>query len=248
MTDLADIIGICPPPPDSVPVDWDAAESTLGVELPADYKQLATMYGPGSFCEYLRIYHPHSSTEWGDLVGPMPTTLRRQLQKDRDTGTFPLPYAPENLLACGVTDNGEHLFWVTRPADDPDRWRIAVNEARGSRWYTFEGGLVAFLAASFSGRITVPLFPGGLLDHAVAFFPDTANQPTVPTPTDADSSTAWAVDSHVIRAWARASGYDVPDRGRIPAPITEAWEQANTRSGRPPAPWPPTTTTGSPPN
>lgn len=30
-----------------------------------------------------------------------------------------------------------------------------------------------------------------------------------------------------IRAWARAQGFPVPGRGRIPAPIRQAWEQAN---------------------
>ncbi|MET9463057.1 histone-like nucleoid-structuring protein Lsr2 [Streptomyces canus] len=29
-----------------------------------------------------------------------------------------------------------------------------------------------------------------------------------------------------MREWARANGYDVPDRGRIPAAIRDAWQQA----------------------
>ncbi|MGW3399058.1 Lsr2 family DNA-binding protein [Streptomyces hydrogenans] len=30
-----------------------------------------------------------------------------------------------------------------------------------------------------------------------------------------------------MREWARAQGYDVPDRGRIPAAVIQAWEQAH---------------------
>ncbi|MFD9034014.1 histone-like nucleoid-structuring protein Lsr2 [Streptomyces sp. NPDC059567] len=29
-----------------------------------------------------------------------------------------------------------------------------------------------------------------------------------------------------MRAWDRAQGYDVPDRGRVPSEILDAWEQA----------------------
>ncbi|MET9257984.1 Lsr2 family protein [Streptomyces sp. NPDC048182] len=34
-------------------------------------------------------------------------------------------------------------------------------------------------------------------------------------------------DTAAIRAWAKESGYDVNDRGRIPKPIREAYEKAN---------------------
>ncbi|MEV0367979.1 Lsr2 family DNA-binding protein [Nocardia fusca] len=124
---------------------------------------------------------------------------------------------------------GFHLFWVTEPADDPDRC-VAVNEAHGPRWYTFDGCLVAFLAASFSGRIAVPLFPDGLLDDGVGFSRDSEQQPTGSGRAHLGSGATSAVDSRVIRAWARANGYDLPDSGRIPAAITEVWERANVRS------------------
>jgi hypothetical protein len=229
MPKLADLMQICPPPPASDSVDWEPVESDLGVTLPADYKQLSTVYGPGNFCEYVSVYHPYGPTEWVDLLGPMPANLRRQLREDREGGAFPVAHDPEKLLACGVTDNGEHVFWVTEPADQPDSWRIAVNEARGPGWYTFDGGLVAFLAAVFSGRIDVPLFPDNLLDDGVGFSAHSARKPRVPGSTDLEPNAARAAASRVVRAWARATGYDLPDRGRIPAAVIEAWEQATIR-------------------
>ncbi|MGW3205739.1 Lsr2 family DNA-binding protein [Streptomyces sp. NPDC001135] len=33
-------------------------------------------------------------------------------------------------------------------------------------------------------------------------------------------------DSQAIREWARGNGYDIPVRGRIPAVVLQAWEQA----------------------
>jgi hypothetical protein len=34
-------------------------------------------------------------------------------------------------------------------------------------------------------------------------------------------------DTAAIRAWARENGYEVNDRGRVPAPVREAYEQAH---------------------
>jgi hypothetical protein len=34
-------------------------------------------------------------------------------------------------------------------------------------------------------------------------------------------------DTSAVRAWARENGYEVSDRGRVPAPIREAYEKAN---------------------
>ena len=34
-------------------------------------------------------------------------------------------------------------------------------------------------------------------------------------------------DTAEIRAWAKENGYEVNDRGRVPAPIREAYEKAN---------------------
>lgn len=86
----------------------------------------------------------------------------------------------------GVTDNGEYLFWVTEPADAPEKWAIAANEARGPRWYIYDGGLADFLTAVLSGRETVPLFPDSLLTQGVSFTPTTP----APTPTPIDSAAA----------------------------------------------------------
>ncbi|MDQ0946051.1 histone-like nucleoid-structuring protein Lsr2 [Streptomyces sp. V1I1] len=208
-------------------MDWDTVENTLGMRLPDDYKQMATTYGPGAFCGFINIYHPHGATEWVNLTGPMPATIRAQLEQGHDRGTYPVPYDPADLFAIGVTDNGEYLFWITDPATEPDAWGIAVNEARGPGWYTFDGTLTHFLASVLSGETKVPLFPSDLLDQGAFFTPSTAARRD---PEPAPPSAGRAIDGKAVRAWARANGYQVPDRGRIPADVLTAWEQA-TSSG-----------------
>lgn len=41
------------------------------------------------------------------------------------------------------------------------------------------------------------------------------------------SSVAEAPSALTLREWARENGYEVSDRGRIPAVVLEAWEQTN---------------------
>ena len=224
MTGIDDLTRLCPPPAPPPVVDWPIVEAALGMRLPGDYKQLASTYGPGAFCDFIRIYHPHALTAWVNLTGPMPATLRAQLTQDRNQGRFPVPHDPQSLFAVGVTDNGNHLFWITTPETDPDAWRIAVNEARGHDWYTFDGTLTEFLAAVLGGQVQVSAFPDDLLHAGASFTPS----PAPPGPAQAAPlSSGRRIDSKAVREWARANGYDLPDRGRIPAEILQAWEEAH---------------------
>jgi hypothetical protein len=224
MTGLDDLIRLCPPPATPPAVDWPAVETTLGLRLPGDYKHLASAYGPGAFCDFLRIYHPHAPTPWVNLTGPMPATLRAQLTQDRDQDRFPVPHDPQTLFAIGVTDNGNHLYWITTPQTEPDAWRLTVNEARGHDWYTFDGTLTDFLTAVLGGQLQAPVFPDDLLDAGTSFTPSPAQTASAPV---SPSSSGRRIDSQAVRAWARANGYDLPDRGRIPATILQAWEEAH---------------------
>jgi hypothetical protein len=79
---IDDLIRLCPPPA----VNWTAAVNTLGRPLPRDYKERAATYGPGSFCNFLHVYHPA-----GGLTGPLAASVQEQLQRERDQGTVNPP-------------------------------------------------------------------------------------------------------------------------------------------------------------
>ncbi|MGW8782272.1 Lsr2 family DNA-binding protein [Streptomyces sp. NPDC055796] len=220
MTDLSALTRICPTPSPAMHIAWEHVESALGMTLPTDYKQLADHYGPGAFCTYIHIYHPHGPTEFVNLTGPMPARIRAYLRKDFDQGTHPVPYDPGRLFAIGGTDNGEHIFWITDPVPEPDRWRIAVNEARGPQWFTFDGTLADFLTSVLSGQTKVPQFPRDLLEAGPSFTP---SHPVLWKPEPIPDQPP--VDTAAIRAWARANGYRVPAHGRIPFQVREAWDR-----------------------
>ncbi|MFB7179829.1 SMI1/KNR4 family protein [Streptomyces sp. NPDC056257] len=229
MIAVDDLVRLCPPPVDPPPVaEWDGVESVLGFRLPDDYKRLCDLYGPGDFGDFIGVRHPLGSTDWISLTGPMAAIVGQQLAVDRANG-WPVPYDPRHLFAIGVTGNGEYVFWVTEPQDDPDRWRIAVNEPRGPSWFSFDGGLVRFLTAVLDGRTRVPLFPDMLTEQGSCFTSSPALRPggqpiSVVTVTARSTRTR---DTDAIRAWGRAHGYDVPLHSRLPAQLRTDWERAH---------------------
>ncbi|MFH8618639.1 hypothetical protein ACH4E8_26730 [Streptomyces sp. NPDC017979] len=224
MTDLDALIRLCPPPNPPMTIDWSEVEADVGSGLPDDYKALAERYGPGTFCDYLTLYHPHGPTEYVNLTGPMPERIRAQLRTDYDHDTHPVPHHPDHLFACGVTSNGEYLLWITETTSEPDSWQIAVNEARGPLWYAHHGTITNFLVSVLTGQIQVPQFPVGLLQSPPVFTP---SHPVLIKTEPVDAPPPPPVDAAVIRTWAREHGYAVPMRGRIPPNLLEAWETAH---------------------
>ncbi|MFG2899775.1 histone-like nucleoid-structuring protein Lsr2 [Streptomyces zaomyceticus] len=225
MTALNALTALCPPPavPPSAP-DWSEVEDTLGTRLPEDYEELITTYGPGRFCGFITLYQPHSASAWINLTGPLPARLRGQIEEVRQASRhpWPLPHSPENLFAMGVTDNGDYLFWVTQPSDDPDRWTVAVNEALRAPWFSYNGSLTEFLVGVLGGTKRVPMFPRDLLRKGPTFTPST------PRSTPLETATGMApVSTRTIREWANAHGFDLPERGRIPYDVVEAWRHEN---------------------
>ncbi|GHH23251.1 histone-like nucleoid-structuring protein Lsr2 [Streptomyces rubradiris] len=223
MTPLERLTELCPPPISvQPPVNWAGVESALQLRLPEDYKQLTTAYDPGCFANFLWVYDPRHTSVHVSLLGPAQERTRAQVREDYARGIYPAPVDPELLLPCGGTDNGEGIFWITDPKNDPDAWTVAVNEARGPRWYTFDGNLTQFLVAVLSGTTTVPQFPETLLKGEIDFKPSRLDQWSPPLP-----PVTAPVSTDEIRDWARANGYDVPMRGRIPAGVRQAWEEAH---------------------
>jgi len=153
-----ELLRAVPPPADvDVRVDWAQVEDALGVALPDDYKWLVERYGPGSFDDFLHIFQPDSPFYTIRLLesSERAAEILDQLRE----GGEEIPYETDELLAVGATDNGDTVYWVTRPEDAPNAWTVTANGARNDKWPHFEGGLVEFLAAVMSGAHHMDVFP-----------------------------------------------------------------------------------------
>ncbi|MGW1774857.1 SMI1/KNR4 family protein [Streptomyces sp. NPDC002104] len=133
---------------------WEEVERTLGLELPADYKELIRTYGGGNWDDYLYVLEPDCLNVNYDLV-----EWARDQAEDLE-GLWEFERKPAELAAEGArvvpwatTDNGECLYWLVQPGLEPDQWTVMVNEARGGRWEHFGVPCTRFLAASLDGEL-----------------------------------------------------------------------------------------------
>ncbi|MBV1938361.1 SMI1/KNR4 family protein [Streptomyces sp. BV286] len=168
MTVRDDLLRLVPPPGGAeTDVDWSQVEDALGVTLPGDYKWLVERYGPGSFNDFLYILQPSSPFHPTRLVESA-NRAAEILDELRESGVG-IPYEVDELLPVGKTDNGDIVYWVTRPEDAPDSWTIVANGARNLKWPHFDGGIVEFLVAVLSGAHRVDVFPGDFIRDEPVF-------------------------------------------------------------------------------
>jgi hypothetical protein len=148
--------------------DWDAVERTLGVSLPAEYKELLAVFPPGTFnAPFLGdgsvIVHPPYR------VGGVPDQLHQfesEMDELRDwqaghPADVPRPVFPEpGGMIPWARASRECLLW-TRDSADPGRWAVAISN--GGIWRydqdspvleEFPVGAVDFLLSLVAGRIT----------------------------------------------------------------------------------------------
>jgi hypothetical protein len=164
------LIEVVPPPekphrPFTGP--WEPVEASLGTALPDDYKELARLYGRGTFMGLLSVNLPGDRDRRGNLEGE----LGRAGAMVNYGVPVPYPVWPEpgGLLNIGLTAFNDRLFWLTR--GDPAEWRIVVWDRAFQRLETFDCGLTGFLAGLATGEIAPDGFEGRALSSAPRFEP-----------------------------------------------------------------------------
>jgi hypothetical protein len=148
-------------------VDWDPVEADLGTRLPRDYKAVIETYGPGAFGDFLSVFQPVTPF----LTNELAYQSRRSAEVLNSLRNELIPFAPVELLAVARTDNGDTVYWVKEPCDEPDWWTIIGNAARNTTWPFFSGGLAAFLHEVLSGRLRYPIFPDSFPGQKPRFIP-----------------------------------------------------------------------------
>ncbi|WP_078288796.1 hypothetical protein [Mycobacterium sp. D16R24] len=161
MSSINDLSAIVAPPVTASRSDstggWMNIHSAIGFTTPTDYREIVDTYGAGGFGNFLWVYQPQSDNKFLDLKTQisMQAGALRELKEIGDE----IPHQISSLKACGVTDNGDVIYWVTEQSQDPDGWTIAVNAPRDDEWSEYDGSLLDFLVAVFSGAYVCPIFP-----------------------------------------------------------------------------------------
>lgn len=136
---------------------WEPIEAAIGLRLPEDYKELARIYGSGTFMGFISIYDAVGPDPDCQLVPELSEVRRFFRQYWPDIPIYP---QPGGLLACGSTNTGEYLFWLTRGL--VSEWPIVVWDhdcLEGEELELFEYDLTNFLAGLVTGEIRPRAFP-----------------------------------------------------------------------------------------
>ncbi|WP_328926208.1 hypothetical protein OG429_17295 [Streptomyces sp. NBC_00190] len=133
-------------------VDWEAVEARIGTALPADYKQLAELFGYGAFDGYLQLHIPDAPYRSDDIV--LHTQWLGEWAASHDSGLWE-PYevypVPGGLLEWASSEQADQFFWLTEGAD-PDRWPILMKEDVPDSWRRFDGTTAEFVHRLLTDR------------------------------------------------------------------------------------------------
>ncbi|MER6480065.1 SMI1/KNR4 family protein [Streptomyces filamentosus] len=170
---VAAFAGLFGPPPEepAIPVDWDAVEAWLGRRLPADYKAVATVYGPLDLGERLWLQTPYARDRAGFDYGHFVEESRRM--------------AP-GVLPFAETRASDVLFWDTTASDDPDAWPVVVHSAERERkgddpWIRLGVPLLPALARLVDEGLRTTLARSGLAGESAGPWTPPPRRPE-PTP------------------------------------------------------------------
>ncbi|MFL6269413.1 MAG: SMI1/KNR4 family protein [Actinomycetes bacterium] len=171
---------LLPPPAHPVeagrPDGWAEVEAALGTGLPSDFKAFTELYGSGTIDDFLYLFNPFTQGQDGNLLVERDRVLAGYRQtRARFPERLPWPPFPEpgGVLPLGRTDNGDELYWVTD--GDPDRWSVALVEARAALQEVHPVSVTGLLAALAANQLTSRVLPEDLLrrpSHQFTPFPD----------------------------------------------------------------------------
>jgi hypothetical protein len=126
---------------------WTVIESSLGLQLPDDYKAMAENLPAGWFRRFVRLVPPAGQTTFmrPDVAGELDV-----LRESNAAGDVEVPYPifpePGGLLPWGITVSGTLTFWLTQ-SSDPGQWPVIIATPRYGSWDVIDGTACDFLTA-----------------------------------------------------------------------------------------------------
>lgn len=141
--------------------NWSAIEQRLGSRIPADYKELMTVFPRGMFFGLIQVAVPHIWKGDVDLLGEFRIVLDN-MRETRAAGykRFPYPIYPEvgGLIIWGNGRNGEEFYWLPN-SDDPDEWGVVAASSGWDDWAEVPGPMSRFLLDVGTGQSAISFLP-----------------------------------------------------------------------------------------
>ncbi|MFD7286773.1 SMI1/KNR4 family protein [Streptomyces sp. NPDC057539] len=133
------------------PAPWIELERELGIEFPADFREIVNAYGSIEINGQLYLKHPASH-----LLHDLGRTIKEGLElwRDEDMAEFlpgPVGGDPGELVPVATATTGEAIF-LRVPDDASSPWRVVVQEFDSPAWTLYEMTFGEWLLAYLKGR------------------------------------------------------------------------------------------------
>ncbi|MEV6319248.1 SMI1/KNR4 family protein [Streptomyces sp. NPDC051776] len=153
---LTRLTQLVPPAVTPEPKGWSLVENELGTALPQDYKELIDTYGGGLFDGVLWLLEPGCANKHYDILTEAEerTEAFELLWSHGEAKPPELEREGTRLIPWASTENGEFLYWLARPGEEPDDWTVMANEGRGPEWEHHNMTCVSFLLSALTGEVT----------------------------------------------------------------------------------------------
>jgi hypothetical protein len=157
---------------DNIEQRWQEVEARLGLQLPASYKAVASVYGEGMFGRWIELPDILLETDrylrWVKKVYDQILEYRTP----RSEIQYPLYPSPGGLLPWARDDDSSQLCWLT--SGDPETWPTVVIDNHFCDEYPFGARPIdEFLVDWLEGRIHVLYYPEDIPDLTPpVFVPD----------------------------------------------------------------------------
>ncbi|MEU8679668.1 SMI1/KNR4 family protein [Streptomyces sp. NPDC048560] len=135
----------------SDPAPWIELEHELGIEFPADFREIVDAYGSILVNKQLYLKHPA-----GHLLHDLGAMIRRDLElwREEDMAEFlPGPVGADTgqLMPVATATTGEAVF-LRVPAEPSSPWRVVVQEFDSPAWTLYEMTFSEWFLAYLKGR------------------------------------------------------------------------------------------------
>ncbi|MFF8596321.1 SMI1/KNR4 family protein [Streptomyces sp. NPDC015220] len=135
----------------SDPAPWIELEGELGIEFPADFREIVDAYGSIEVNGQLYLQHPA-----GHLLHSLGEVIRGDLElwREEDMAEFlpsPVGANPGELMPVASATTGEAVF--LRVPDGPSSpWRVVIQEFDSPAWTLYEMTFGDWFLAYLRGR------------------------------------------------------------------------------------------------
>ncbi|WP_457033570.1 hypothetical protein [Kitasatospora sp. P5_F3] len=124
-------------------IDWAPTEESLGLRIPESFKEIAEVFGPGEFSQYLFVSGPGDEHVSESLVREVALWSEPTISADLMRPYLPRP-ADGGLVAWGRTCQADTFFWLPS-SEDPDSWPILALEEDFAGWHRFDMTVPEFI-------------------------------------------------------------------------------------------------------